>query len=87
MTPTISPSIQQKLTEAEFSDCYLMLTSLRINLQPTGSSEFMRLSKEYYTLQFKAFKTVPEYLTQIKLLEEKTDATKVTLDTNDYTIL
>ncbi|KAF6218139.1 hypothetical protein HO133_006098 [Letharia lupina] len=87
MTPTISPGIQQKLTEAEFNDGYLMLTRLRIILQPTGSSEFMRLSKEYYTLQFKAFKTVPEYLTHIKVLEEKIDSTKVTLDTNNRTIL
>ncbi|KAF6231597.1 hypothetical protein HO173_010129 [Letharia columbiana] len=87
MTPTISPGVQQKLTEAEFNDGYLMLTRLRTILQPTGFSEFMRLSKEYYTLQFKAFKTIPEYLTHIKVLEEKIDATKVTLDTNNRTIL
>ena len=87
MTPTISPRIQQKLTESEFNDGYLMLTRLQILLQPTGSSEFMRLSKEYYTLQFKAFKTVPDYLTHIKVLEEKIDATKVVLDTNNRTIL
>ncbi len=87
MTPTISPGIQQKLTEAEFNDGYLMLTALQTSLQPIGSSEFMRLSKEYYTLQFKAFKTVSEYLTHIKVLEEKIDATKVTFDTNNRTIL
>lgn len=87
MTPTISPGVQQKLTELEFNDGYLMLTRLRTLLQPTGSSEFMRLSKEYYTLNFNQFKTVPEYLTQIKLLEEKIDATKVTLDENNRTIL
>ena len=87
MTPTISPGVQQKLTEAEFNDGYLMLSRLRTLLQPTGSSEFMRLSKEYYTLQFKQFKTIPEYLTHIKVLEEKIDATKVTLDTDNRTIL
>ena len=87
MTPTISPGVQQKLTETEFNDGYLMLIKLQLDLQPTGSSEFMRLSKEYYTLQFKAFRTVPEYLTQIKVLEEKIDATKVVLDTNNRTIL
>lgn len=87
MTPTISPGVKQKLTEAEFNDGYLMLTRLRTLLQPTGFSEFMRLSKEYYTLQYKAFKSVPEYLTHIKILEEKIDATKVILDTNTRTIL
>lgn len=87
MTPTISPGIQQKLTETEFNDSYLMLTRLRALLQPTGSSEFMRLSKAYYTLQFKDFRTVSEYLTHIKVLEEKIDATNVLLDTNNRTIL
>ena len=87
MTPTISPGVQQKLTEAEFNDGYLMLTRLRIILQSTGSSEFMRLLKEYYMLQFKSFKSVPEYLTHIKILEEKIDAIKVILDSNTRTIL
>ncbi len=42
---TISPDIHQKLTKAKFNNDYLMLTRLRILLQPTGSSEFIRLSK------------------------------------------
>lgn len=87
MTPIISPRIQQKLTEFEFNNEYLMLTRLQALLQPTGSSKFMRLSKEYYTLQFRSFKSVPEYLTYIKILEEKIDATKVILDVNNRTIL
>ena len=87
MTPTISPGVQQKLTEADFNDGYLMLISLKVHCQPTGSSEFMRLSKEYYTLQFKAFKSVSEYLTHIKVLEERIDATKVTLNADNRTIL
>ena len=64
-----------------------MLTRLQFLLHPIGSSEFMRLLKEYYTLQFKAFKTIPKYLTYIKLLEEKIDTIKVILDTNNRTIL
>ncbi len=87
MTPTISPGIQLKLTEAEFNDGYLMLTRLRILLQPTGFSEFIRLSKQYYTVKFGSFKTISEYLTHIKVLEEKIAATKVILDTNNRTIL
>lgn len=87
MTPTISPGVQLKLTEADFNDGYLMLTKLRIELQPSGDSEFLRLSKEYYTLQFKSSKSISEYLTRIKILEEKIDATKVVLNTNNRTIL
>ena len=87
MTPTISRSIKKKLTEAEFNDGYLMLSRLQVLLQPSGSSEFMRLPKEYYSLRFKSFKSMSDYLTHIKVLEEKIDATKVTLDTNNRTIL
>ena len=76
MTPTISSGVKRRLTEAEFNDGYLMLTRLRELLQPTGSSEFMRLSKEYYTLRFKSFKTVAEYLTHIKVLEGRIDLTQ-----------
>ena len=87
MTPTISRALKMKLSEAEFNDGYLMLTKLRLELQPSGSSEFMRLSKEYYTLQYKSFKSMSECLTRIKVLEEKIDATKVVLDTDNRTIL
>ena len=87
MTPTISPGVQLKLSEPDFNNGYQMLIKLRIELQPGGDSEFMRLSKEYYTLQFKSFKSMPEYLTRIKVLEEKIDATKVVLNTNSRTIL
>ncbi len=87
MTPTISPGIQLLLTDEEFNDGFLMLSRLRTKLQPTGSSEFMRLSKEYYTIQFKSFKSVPQYLTHIKVLEEKIDNTKVVLNTDNRTIL
>lgn len=87
ITPTISPRVQLKLTEAEFNNGFLILTKLRIELQPSGSSKFIRLSKEYYTLQFKSFKSIPEYLTRVKVLEKKIDATKVVLDSNNRTIL
>ena len=87
MTPTITRTVKKKLTETEFNNGYLMLSRLHVLLQPSGFSEFMRLSKEYYTLQFKGFKSISEYLTHIKVLEEKIDATKITLDADNRTIL
>ena len=87
MTPTVSSGVKQRLTEAEFNDGYLMLTRLRELLQPTGSSEFMRLSKEYYTLKCSSFKSIPEYLTHIKVLEERIDASKVVMNEDNRTIL
>ena len=53
-----------------------MLTRLRILLQLTRSSEFMRLFKEYYTLQSRVFRSIPEHLTH-----------KVVLNTNNGIIL
>ena len=64
MTPTISRVVKRKLTELEFNDGYLMLSRLQVLLQPSGSSEFMRLSKEYYSLQYNVFKSMSDYLTQ-----------------------
>ena len=87
MTLTISLEVKQRLIEAEFNDGFLMLKHLRELLQPTGSSEFMRLSKEYYTLRFKLFKFVTEYLTQIKVLEEKIDVTQVILNNDNRIVL
>ena len=47
----------------------------------------MRLSKEYYTLRFKLFKSVAEYLTHIKVLEERINATQVVLNEDNRTVL
>ena len=47
----------------------------------------MRLSEEYYILQCKVFKSISEYLTHIKVLEDKIDVIKVTLDADNRTTL
>jgi hypothetical protein len=82
MTPTLSTGIKQKLTEPEFNCGHTMLARLRTLLQPSGNIEFMRLSKEYFTLRYHDFKTMSDYLTRIKVLEEKIDSTKVDFNTN-----
>ena len=87
MISTITRTVKKKLTETEFNNGYLMFSRLHVLLQPSGSSEFMRLSKKYYTLQFKGFKSMSEYLTHIKVLEEKIDVTKIILDADNRTIL
>ena len=75
MTPTVISGVKRRLTGSEFIDVYLILTRLREMLQPTGSSESMRLSKGYYTFQYSAFNSISEYLTPIKVLEERIDVT------------
>ena len=64
-----------------------MLQHLKDILQPSGDTQFIRLTKEYYTLDFSDFKTASEFLTHVKLLEERIDATKVTLTPDKRTLL
>ncbi len=87
ITPTISPAIKKKLKEAEFNDGYSMLQRLSTLLQPAGDAQFMRLTKEYYTLDIKEFKSITEFLDHVKVLEERIDATKVKLDDDKRTLL
>lgn len=47
MTPTITAPIQPKLTEDEFNDGYKMYKRLKEPLQPSGETQFMRLTREY----------------------------------------
>lgn len=79
ITPNISPSIKQKLTNSEFNDGYVMLSRLTELIKPTGDAEFMRLSKEFYTIDYESFNSMSNYLTHIKLLEERIEATKIEL--------
>ena len=87
MTPTISIDVKQKLIKEDFNDGYKMLTHLKVILQPSTDAGFMRLTKEYYTLAPSDFRSTADMLTHIKLLEERIDATKVTLDSDKRTIL
>ncbi|KAF6227517.1 hypothetical protein HO173_012257 [Letharia columbiana] len=50
ITPTISGPVKQKLQANAFDDGYLMMTSLANIYAPKGDAEFMRLTREYYSL-------------------------------------
>ena len=87
MTPTITAGIQAKLTEDEFNDGYKMYQRLKELLQPMGETQFMRLTREYYTLSYRNYGNISEFLDHIKLLEEQIDATKVTMTPDKRTLL
>lgn len=87
MTPTITAAIQAKLTEDDFNNGYKMYKRLKELLQPTGETQFMRLTREYYTLSYGDVKNISEFLDHIKLLEEQTDATKVKMTDDKRTLL
>ena len=56
-----------------------MMTYITDLYRPTGDGEFMRLTKEYYTLKYYKFETITDYITYIKSLEERILATNVIL--------
>lgn len=87
MTPTITAPIQLKLTEDEFNDGYKMYKRLKELLQPSGEIQFMRLTREYYTLNYRSYKDMYEFLDHVKSLEEQIDATNVEMTPDNRTLL
>lgn len=88
MTPTLSSEIKRKLTEEEFNNGYRMLARLTALLQPGGEAQFMRLSREYYSLRYDDTKeSLTNFLTRLKILEERIAATRVTMNNDKRTLL
>lgn len=87
MTLTITAPIQAKLTEDEFNDGYKMYKRLKELLQPSGEIQFMRLNREYYTLNYRDHKDIYELLDHVKSLEEQIDATNVEMTSDKRTLL
>ncbi|KAI9877580.1 MAG: hypothetical protein M1830_003509 [Pleopsidium flavum] len=88
MTPTLSAEVKRKLTEDEFNNGYRMLVKLTHLLQPGGDAQFMRLTREYYTLRYDGeTESLSEFLTRVKVLEERIDLTNVQMDNDKRTLL
>ena len=87
MTPTISIHVKPRLNAEDFNCGFKMMVHVTELYRPQGDGEFMRLTKEYYTLEYDKFETVTEYLTHIKSLEERIAATNVILTPDKQTIL
>lgn len=69
VTVHIDPSIQLKLTKGQSNDGFLMLSRLQGICQTTRNTEFIRLFKEFFTLNFSQFKTISKFLARMKGLE------------------
>jgi len=87
ITPTLSSSIKKRLTEDEFNNGYLMMKRLKELLEPSGNTQFMRLCKEYFSLQYDPKESMVGFLTRVKLLEERMDATNITLTKENRILL
>jgi hypothetical protein len=85
MTPTITSTIQQKLSESEFNDGFLMLKKLKSLLSPVTEFTFFRSCQELFSLR--QGNSVDDFLTQVKVLNEQIDETKVVLTTEKRTLL
>ncbi|CAD6586966.1 MAG: hypothetical protein ASARMPRED_002898 [Alectoria sarmentosa] len=87
MTPTISDPVKAKLQTDAFDNGFLMMIQLANLYAPKGEAEFMRLTREYYSLRYDDFDSMTSYLTQIKTLEERIRNTNVILDNDKQTLL
>lgn len=56
-------------------------------LQPSGKHHFMHLSREYYTLDYRNYKDMSEFLNHVKSSEEQIDATNVEMTPINWTLL
>ena len=54
---------------------------------PKGEAEFIRLTREHYSLRFDDYTSTTAYLTQIKTLEERIRNVNVILDDDKQTLL
>ncbi|KAI9721750.1 MAG: hypothetical protein M1812_002085 [Candelaria pacifica] len=87
LTPTISSAIKKKLSEEESNNGYKMLQKLAELLQPGGATQFMRLTREYYSLRYDESESISAFLTKVKILEERIDATNITMDHDKRALL
>ena len=87
ITPTVSSLVKQRLTQDDFNCGLKIITYITDLYRPTGDGEFIRLTKEYYTLKYHKFETITNYITHIKSLKERILATNVILTPNKQTIL
>jgi hypothetical protein len=63
ITPTLSPSGKAKLTDTEFNNAYLLMQKIQEANWSTSEAEFMRLSREYYTLTYNGTSNMSDFLT------------------------
>ena len=64
-----------------------MMNQLTVIYAPKGDAEFMRLTREYYSLKYEEYDCITSYLTKIKTLEERIRSTNIILDDNKQTLL
>lgn len=64
-----------------------MLSKLIELIKPTENAKFMRLFKKFYTIDYKFFDFMFDYLIYIKLFDERIKAIKIELTRNNQILL
>jgi hypothetical protein len=83
----ITKFIKHKLRAKKFNDDYVMLNRLTALLQFIDETQFLRLTRELYTLQYSDFKDVSEFLTRVKMLKKQVAITKIEMTNDKRTLL
>ena len=71
ITPTISIHVKSRLDTKDFNCEFKIITHVTKLYRPQKDGEFIRLIKEYYTLEYVSFELIIAYLTHIKSLKER----------------
>ena len=87
MISIISIYMKLRLNAEDFNCGFKMMIYVTELYRSQGDGEFIRLIKEYYTLEYDKFELVSKYLTHIKSLEERIQATNVILTPDKQIIL
>lgn len=68
-----------KLKKAKSNNGCKIYRRLKKFFETKSDTQFMRLTREYYTFSYKDFANITQFLDYIKLLEEQINTTKVTI--------
>lgn len=87
LTPTISETVQNQLTDAEFNNAYLMLERLKKRYAPINEQSFIQAWQELLQLSPSQFSSHENWMTQIKVLNERIDSMNIEFTTDKRTLL
>ena len=88
MTPMISRSIKAMLLHGnDYDDAYTIMKKLAAYFRPTGDAEFMRLTKELYTVKYDQFNSISDYHNHIRILKELSETNVKMSDNMEYLLI
>ena len=87
MTFTIDTKMKNKFKNEHFNNNYKMLLKIKKELKLIDDAQFMKFTKNYYSLNIKNFKNISKFLNKIKKLKKQIDVTKINFIVDKRTII